>query len=137
MPRQNVEVVRRNMDAFNRGDVEAFCADFSPSARLAGIRAQLETEAIHTGPDAPRDFLAAVAQTWTEISFDLQEVRGPGSELVAVGWLRGTFRDTGLRVDQRAGVVYRFEAGKIQDCRAYSHVAEALEAAGLSTRAQS
>jgi ketosteroid isomerase-like protein len=131
MSEENAEMARRNVEAFNSRDVEGFTADFSPDVRLAGIRAQLETEAVHSGPDAASSFMAAVDQTWSEISFDVQEIRGAGATLVAVGWLRGKFRETGLSIDQRAGIVYRFEGGKIRETRAYSHVDEALQAAGL------
>jgi hypothetical protein len=28
------------------------------------------------------------------------EIRGPGSRLIAIGWLRGAFRESGIHLDQ-------------------------------------
>jgi ketosteroid isomerase-like protein len=82
----NVELVRRGLDAFNRADVDALmelCSDdvvFLParSALYGGYR----------GEEGLRRFFADNADTFEVFSVHYDEIHAAGDQLVAIGSLR-------------------------------------------------
>jgi ketosteroid isomerase-like protein len=131
MSKENVEIVRTAMEAFNRRDGEAFGAFLARDAEIVPVRAALEGT-VYRGPDAAVQYCAAVDQSWENLRWEVADIRDGGEWVLALGHIRGQGRDTGAAIDAKGGWLAHFHEGLITRFQTYANRAEALEAAGLS-----
>ncbi len=134
MSQENVELVHKAIDAFNRRDIVAladFCADdFEFVSVLSAVEAEGST---HRGEDAWSGYFARMDDTWEEWWVDdFQVFDAGGDSAVAVVRVAGKGRQSGATVDRSLGMTYRLRQGKLWRMRAYLDPADALEAVGLS-----
>jgi ketosteroid isomerase-like protein len=130
MSQGNVEIVRAAVEAWNRGDRETLMALWDEEAEFYPLRAQLEGE-VYWGHDGMDRFLAAMAEEWENVRFEIAETRDAGEQVVGVGRFLARGRASGVDLDVPLGVITRVRHGKIVYARFVSEPAEALEAAGL------
>ena len=57
MSQENVELVRRAYEAFNRGDLDGMVADFAPTFEYASTGAIPGAGGVYRGQDGMRQFL--------------------------------------------------------------------------------
>ena len=131
MSEENVEVVRQAFDAWNRGDHEALLRMWGEDAEFYPLRAQLEGRA-YRGPDGLREFIDELADEWTDVRFEVDEIRDAGEQMVGSGRFRARGRASGVDINVPLGVVGVVRSGRIVYARFFSDPSEALEAAGLS-----
>jgi uncharacterized protein len=131
MSQENVENALAAVDAWNRGDREAWMALWDEEAEFYPLRAQLEGKS-YRGHDGLERFLAEVAEDWDEVRFEIDETRDAGEQVVGIGRFRARGRASGVDINVPLGVFTRMRRGKIVYTRLFSEPAEALEAAGLS-----
>jgi ketosteroid isomerase-like protein len=132
MSQENVEIVRRAIDAFNSGGIEA-ALDFFDSGlewTTTGIFVEQGTYRGHAG--ALR-YMGALATELENLHNEPLELIDAGDEHVVVP-IRLTARGRQSRapVDFTGTLVYSLRGGKIVRIRNYAERAEALEAPGLS-----
>jgi ketosteroid isomerase-like protein len=130
MSEENVEIALAAVDAWNRGDREAFLALWDEEAEFYPLRAQLEGES-YTGHDGLMRFLAEMTEDFEQVRFEIEETRDAGEQVVGIGRFRARGRASGVDLDVPLGVFTRVRRGKIVYTRLFSEPAEALEAAGL------
>ena len=132
MSQENVEFMRKAVDAWNSGGVEAILPLYP------------EDVVWYPFPEAPgssnglygHDGIREVMGGWTD-SFDdytvvLHEIRDLGDTVVALGETSGTMKGSNVPVRQPIGVVaWDFRDGQIGKSRFFPSWDEALEAAGL------
>src|ERR687891_206911 len=88
MSQQDVDLVVRAMDAWNRDDVDALIPISDPDVEFVSIFAGME-------------------DAWAEFIREIEEVRDAGSDQVVVFFrLRGTARASGIPVDERVTTVF-------------------------------
>ena len=131
MSQENVENALAAVDAWNRGDREAWMAVWDEEAEFYPLRAQLEGKS-YRGHDGLERFLAELAEDWEEVRFEIEETRDAGEQVVGIGRFRARGRASGVDINVPLGVFTRMRRGKIVYTRLFSEPAEALEAAGLS-----
>jgi ketosteroid isomerase-like protein len=131
MSQENVEVMRRAMDAFNRGDGKAFDRLLTSDAEVVPVRAALEGTT-YRGLDAGTQYCTAVDQSWANLGWEVEEIRDGGEQILALGHIRGEGRDSGVAIDARAGWLAHFSEGRIMRFQTFANRDDALEAAGLS-----
>ena len=120
------------VDAWNRGDREAWLALWDEKAEFYPLRAQLEGES-YSGHDGLRRFLAEMTQDFEEVRFEVGETRDAGEQMVVgSGRFLARGRASGVDLNVPLGVLMRLRRGKIVYLRFFSEPADALEAAGLS-----
>ena len=135
MSQENVEIVRGQIDAFNRGD-------FAAALDLIDEEVEWQVPQIAT-LDAPasglirgRDKLIENFTQWFEAwetyAFEATEVRGHGGDVFVSGIQTGRGRNSGIDVTVPTFHVFTVRNGKIARMRTFSDWSEALEAAGLS-----
>ena len=134
MSRENVEIVRRAGEAFNRRDVEALAAMSDDDLEFVSAFAAVETGGVaYRGPKAWQRYFARMDETWDGWRVeDLEVFDAGGDRVAAVFRVVGRGKASGVPVDQRIGIAYRFRNGKLWRMRAYLDPAEALEAVGLA-----
>jgi ketosteroid isomerase-like protein len=131
MSEENVESVRAVVEAFNRRDVKALEAFFATDAEIVPVRAAFEGTS-YGGPDAAKQWVAAVDESWEELLVEIEETRDGGDRILALGRIRGQGRESGARIDVEAASVAYFRDGLITALHNYTNLAAAVEAAGLS-----
>jgi ketosteroid isomerase-like protein len=130
MSRENVEIVRDLIDAWNRRDVERLAALFHPEGEWLLPRNLLEGGS-YRGPRAAESMLADAADMWEDVQLRIEDIR-PAGERAAISLRAINVGKTGVpTVEYRVGQVVVFRDGKIIYSRPYTDFAEALEAVGL------
>jgi ketosteroid isomerase-like protein len=130
MPEKRVELARRLIELFNRGDREGLKEITIDDAEIVPMRAALEGT-VYRGPNALDDFWAAIDESWETVQMVIDEISEHGNRVLAVGRLRGRARRTGMELDSPMAWVATFDEGKVASMRTYVSVAEAREAADL------
>jgi ketosteroid isomerase-like protein len=131
MSQENVEIVRRGTDAYNRGDVDGLLADWAPDAVLDWSNARSFDAGVYRGRDEIRAFVQSFLAAWDEVRIEI--VDGPteveGGLLITenVTYLRG--RD-GIEVQARSAWLTTIRDGEQTSLTLYQTKQEALEAAG-------
>jgi ketosteroid isomerase-like protein len=130
MSQDNVEIALAAVDAWNRGDREAWMALWDKEAEFYPLRAQLEGEA-YLGHDGLERFLTEMTKEWEGVRFEIEETRAAGVQVVGIGRFRARGRASGVDLNVPLGVFARLRRGKIIYTRLFSEPVDALEAAGL------
>jgi ketosteroid isomerase-like protein len=129
MSQENVEVVRRTLDAFLRADVETALSFYDPDVEWDGTN--LPDGQIARGHEAIMEHLTRWAAQWDEWTVEVERIVGADSDRVVV-FLRERGRSaSGLNMDEVHAEVYDLRGGKIVRRRGFSDPSEALEVAGL------
>jgi ketosteroid isomerase-like protein len=129
MSEENVEVVRRCLDAYSAGDNEASLAAFDPDVVFdQSIRPD---GGVFHGPDG----IAEAMRTWTGAFEDwrlqVEEIIDAGDRVLVIATQFGRGKGSGVETEQRDFSVYTVRNGKIVHLKAFLDRQEALEAAGL------
>jgi ketosteroid isomerase-like protein len=131
MSQENVETIRRTLEAFNRADKAAWLADHDPDVVMIPARQWPENAPVR-GADAVWDFYLAATDTWDEGSTQIGEVIGSGDTLVVNNRRDARGRASGANVEFSYWTVVTFRSGKPARYEWFADRAEAVEAAGLS-----
>ena len=132
MSQENVEIVRRMVEAFNRGDVDGVTASFGEQCALHEPPEAVDTpRAGFRGHDGIRKWMANLRET-AEIQFEPTGFITNGDSVLSEWVGRGVGRAGGVPIEWSTFVVLRLRDGKIEQALAFLSRAEALEAAGLS-----
>src|SRR5512139_1773239 len=130
MSEENVEIVRRGYDAYNRGDLEAFVDLFAPDATVHPLT--YGTERVRHGPDEILEFLAQVREPLESNETVAEKLVEGGDSVVTAHLWRGVVKGTEDVVEARIGMTATLRGGKVTEMRFFRTFDEALEAAGLS-----
>ena len=133
--RENIETVRRLIEAWNADDLDGFLAELDADVEWhPAIQPGLEGRAsVYRGPDGAREIWRHDrGEAWERLTNRPEELRDLGESVLALGHLELTARSTGIEFSQEVGEVFDLRAGKIVRIRDFLTHAEALEAAGLS-----
>jgi ketosteroid isomerase-like protein len=131
MPQDNLEVLRRLNEAFNRRDVDGAMQYLDPEVELhPGVQVPDE-ESRYLGRDGLRDWFLSATEPWEMILVEHRElIDRPGDRVLAVE--RWTFRGRdGIELELELPNVYTFRDGLIVRIDGFTDRVEALEAVGL------
>src|SRR5262245_30837256 len=115
MSQENVETVRRALEAWNTDDLDAFLAELDPELEWhPSIEPALEGgETTFRGLDGARkawdDYHGG---TWERLTGEIQEIRDLGETVVVLGHLNVTGRTTGIEFHEEVGLLMTFRGGK-------------------------
>jgi ketosteroid isomerase-like protein len=132
MSQENVESLRGNNDAFNRGDRAAWLSGLDPDAKMVPARDWPEKAPVH-GREAIWDYYVEVTQAWEVGAFELGEIIEAGTDKLIVNvrrHARGRASGADLVFSYWNLALYR--EGQAIRIEWFAERAEALEAAGLS-----
>jgi ketosteroid isomerase-like protein len=135
MSQENVEAIRRGIEAWNADDLDAFLAELDPEVEWhPSIEPALEGgETTWRGLDSARkawdDYRGGA---WERLTIRVQEIRDLGESVLILSHIDLTARTTGLEFHQEVGQLMTFRDGKVHRSQDFLSHAEALEAAGLS-----
>jgi ketosteroid isomerase-like protein len=133
MSQENVETVRRAVDAVNRRDVATLDSLWSEEGEVNSRLGASEGH-VFRGRQGIRDYFAWLDEAFEEFRSEVEEIIDAGEDRV-VALLRGSVRGKASGVpldDQPFAIVITFEGERIARADGYWSRADALEAAGLS-----
>ena len=131
MSQEDLAVMRRWFDAWNRADVDAFADLYDADAELITDPSWMEAGPFH-GRAAIRKWYEGLKESYEREVVVLKELFEAGGKVVArVDWqVRG--RTSGIETELDATSVNTIESGRIVRQQYYFDYAKALEAVGLS-----
>jgi ketosteroid isomerase-like protein len=135
MSQENVEAVRRGVQAWNADDLDAFLAELDPDVEWhPSIEPALEGgETTYRGHDGARKAWDNYrGGAWERLTIRIQEIRDLGESVLVLGQADLTARTTGLEFTEEVGSLMTFRGGKVLRSQDFLSHAKALEAAGLS-----
>ena len=132
MSRENVEVVRRAYEAWNRRDFDEAAELLAPDVELQ-MPPNLPDVETWRSSDEVSQGLEAFLESWTELRVEVHELIDAGDRVVALVHYRGQAALTGLAV-KGAGVdaaVWTLRDGQATKVQMYGGTDDALAAVGL------
>jgi ketosteroid isomerase-like protein len=130
MSKENVEIVRRIIDAAHRGDWKAAMTGYDPAVVLDQSR--VPGGGVYHGHEGVREFYARWIGAWDDFGIELKRLIDAGDHVVDINEVTGKGRDSGVPVKMQSANVWTVERGRVVRHVGYPTVPEALEAAGLS-----
>ncbi len=132
MSQENVEIVRRNNDAYNSRDLETYLHTVAETVTFRSRFSVMDSR-VYRGRDDLRRYFAELDEIWSRYEMNLERVVAVGTTRVAgLFHLHAVGRESGVQLEEHPGVVFTLDAGKVVEIDAYATQAEALEAVGLS-----
>ena len=129
MSEENVEIVRRGFNAFQRGGPEALLELLSDNVII--YRAQPDGATLH-GKAGFRDAVADWTEDFGEWQVLPQEFTDLGERVLVRVLQIARGRTSGVRAEEDWWFLFELTGSKVSKLSFYSNPAEALEAAGLS-----
>src|SRR3954447_23009072 len=131
MSQDNVEIVRRFLDAYNQRDHEAMVELIDPSfefrSRFVGI------ESVHRASERfPHTYFEMLDEPYEHFQVVLDEYIDAGAAVVAVGCALWRGKASGAEGETPVVPTFWLRAGKVLRAETFADRTEALEAVGLS-----
>jgi len=131
MSQQNVEIVKRAIEAYADGGVDALVPFFSRDVVCYPFPEWVE-EGVYRGHDGFRKVAGVWTDTFDDFRLEFDELQDHGSKVVMLGTIGGLIKATGASLRQPMGaVVADFRKGLIGEMHFFTTWAQALETAGL------
>jgi ketosteroid isomerase-like protein len=130
MSQENVEVVRRHSEAWNRRDLMTLFSLWRSDAEIDWSRSRGPLKGVYRGHRELETFWSEFWSTFEVVELELSDFRQTGPYVVASNTAHMRGRD-GVEVTARSTSVYTVENGQVTRLRLFQERAEALEAAGL------
>lgn len=129
---ENLELVRRIVDVFNREDIEMMLAFTHPDFQLEvppGLSAEPDT---YSGQEGMRRYWESFQEAMDEIRMHVERLEDAGEAVVVAMDVSAKGRSTGIVVEQRLVGVWTVRDGKVMGIRVFPSLAEARDATGLA-----
>jgi ketosteroid isomerase-like protein len=130
MSEENVEAVRRNFDAFNRGDLNAFVDRFTPDATVHPLEYWPDS-LIRRGREEILRLMRELREPWEKPNSRAVKIVDSGDYVVAEILYRGVMKGSEDEIEWRLGMSLTFREGKVTDMSFFRTFDEALKAVGL------
>jgi ketosteroid isomerase-like protein len=136
MSQENVEKVRASLDAWNRGDVDAWLGPAHPEIEwVSQIVQSIEGSAtVYRGHAEMRRFWDEWQTLW-DVAIEVTETFDLGDTVLALANVRAHGEASGIDLERPIAYVFEFEDGLARRARAYFDQQEALSAVGLPSSA--
>ena len=133
MSQENVEIVRRGNDAFNRGNFERFAEGLHPDIEFRDLAHAADAPETLRGAQALLSLMSEWRESFDEFRAEISEYIDAGDHVVCVTRWTGRGKASDAVVDVSQVDVYEVREGKIvRATLAYPNKTTALEAVGLS-----
>ncbi len=130
MSRENVELVQRGFDAYNRRDFPAFFELFHPELTYRNREDEPDVR-LYQGLEDYKRYVESWLETFGDLQLEPQEFIDLGEEVIAVAEVRGRGGSAVPEVHGSYAFLLGFRDGLIVQGREYATSEEALTAAGV------
>ena len=131
MSQEDVEVVTRLVEAWNRADVDAILALFHPECEVV-FPPEVPEPGPFRGHAELRGWVEGFLAAWESHRAEIVELTGADEIVLAMLHLTGQGSQSGIEMDETDAHLFTFRDGRVASWRNFSQRSEALEVAGLS-----
>jgi ketosteroid isomerase-like protein len=135
MSQENVEIVRRCLDAWNRGDFDGWMDSSHSHPEIewsSEVTMRMEgSETVFRGRDGLRKYWDEWHSLW-DVRIDPTEIRDLGGTVLVIAQTRTQVEASGIDIEGPVAYVFEFEGSLARRVRSYLDPSRALEAVGLS-----
>jgi ketosteroid isomerase-like protein len=131
MSRENIEIVRRGYEAFNRGDLEGVFAGTASDFEFVASGAIPGVGGVYRGPEGLRRFIDLFWGEFDDARQEIHELIDAGDHVLASVTQSGRGKLTGIDTRWNTWHVWTLRDGKVVRGQGFTSKAEALEAVGL------
>ena len=132
MSRENVEIVRRALEAYQREGLDGYLRYFDPEIEWSTTDTWIE-RATYRGHDGVRRYLGTMEAEFEDVRIEPVELIDAGGEqVVSSVRISGRGKGSGAPVELTLISIGSLRDGMVFRIRNYPDMAAALEAAGLS-----
>jgi ketosteroid isomerase-like protein len=128
---ENLELLRRGIEAWNRREVDAWLDLGTPDVEWMPAGPAAVEQAVYRGHDEVRNGIAAVFETWEVFELQEGEVRDLGESTLWLGRVRMRGNASGVELEQEFAIHNVARDGRIALIRTFLSWQEALKAVGL------
>ena len=132
MSEENVEVVRRNHDAYSRGDLDGWLDLWAPDAVVDWSNSRGPEAGVYRGRSEIRRGAERFRDAFEEVRSEIDDPVEIEEGLVLVENITSLRGRDGIEVQARSGWLFTVREGVVTSLTLYQSKQEALEAAGLS-----
>jgi ketosteroid isomerase-like protein len=132
MSQENVELVRRFVEATNRRDADAFIANVSPDVEWEDTLFWTQRARTYRGRAGVRAWLDEIQEPWESLHIEATEITDAGDDRLFVEFaMTARGKESGAETQFRFWSVIWVADGVVARRRSFHDRAEALDAAGL------
>src|SRR6185295_6801310 len=134
MSEENVELVRRGIDAINRGDIEGALALADPLPEFEFVPSGVlipDLAGVQWGPEGMRRVLEVFLGEFDESQFEVHEFIDVRDQVFVSFTMRGRGKQSGAKTSWDVWNVWTVRDGRIARILGFTDRDKALEAAGL------
>jgi ketosteroid isomerase-like protein len=132
MAHENVEIVRRMVDAYGRGDLQATLDLLAPDSAFRPSGLFMDTQRVYRGPAGWVEFWHRFRAAWQRIAISIDRIEDLGGRVLVLGVFHGVGGESGVEVNRESGWLLTLRDGLVVEIHSFATWADALEAAGLS-----
>jgi ketosteroid isomerase-like protein len=132
MSQENLDLVRRGFDAYQRRDVQAMCDAAHARCELFTFTVGVVEAQPFRGHARIADWMAHELEPWEEWRLEVGEVRPVGERVLARTMVTARGLGSSVELTADSGVVLEFQDGRIMRLWSYLNWNDALDAVGLS-----
>jgi ketosteroid isomerase-like protein len=133
MVQDNVELIRRTIDLFNRKEIARALEAVDDDFELDWSNSIGPQKGVYRGRDGALELWESFLEAWDEISWDTQEIiEVDETRVIVVNHVRMRGGGSGVDVEATGVQLWTITDGKGRRLKLYQSKADALEAARLS-----
>ena len=132
MSQENVEVVRKGIEAWNQHDADLWLSYAAADVEWMPAGPATVERSVYRGRDEVASGFAAVWQTWELFQLEEDQVRDLGDAVLWLGRVKMRGGASQLDLDQEFAVHTRLHKGQVIAVRSFLGWREALDAVGLA-----
>jgi len=132
MSEQDVELVRRGLEAFSHGDVEEMLSYADPELEFHSAIVGGAEGNVYRGHEGFRRWYADSFESFEELRNEWSEFRDLGDRVLALGHVKARGRESGVELNSPMGWVITVRHGKVVKAQGFLGRDDAIEAAGLT-----
>ena len=130
MSEENVEIVRRHMEAYLSGDNETALGAYDAAVEFdATVRPEGQ---VYRGREGVAEAMRVWTGTWEDWRVEVEEFIDAGDQVLMISRETGRGKGSGIEINQRVFGLFTLRDGKIVRWKGFLDRDEALEAAGLA-----
>jgi ketosteroid isomerase-like protein len=132
MSQENVEIARKMVDAYSKGDLEQTLDSIAPESEFHPSGLFLDTGDVYRGREGWSEFWHRFRAAWESITISIERIEDLGEGVLVLGTFHGKGHGSGVEVTRQSAWLLTFRNGLVTQISSYASWADALEAVGLS-----
>src|SRR5262245_47838993 len=113
MSEENVEMIRRAFEAYERGDLDAAVADIAPECEYVTAGTVPGRTGTYLGPEGYKRFMAWLDEEFSDSHAKADDLIDAGDSVVVGATLRGRGRQSGIPATFKFWQVWTIANGKV------------------------